>query len=120
MRPGRIELREAGSGVQVVALVGEHDLGTAEELRATFNRAFDKDLGVIIDLADTEFVDSSIVAVLVECGNIDQPDRCVAMYVPDSTSASVQRVLELTGLSSHLTVTPSMDDALRAAERQLS
>lgn len=116
MRAGKIELGEADSGVQVLRLLGEHDLGTAAELRQAFNDTFARGKGIVVDLSAVEFIDSSIVAVFVECGRSEENETpSVAMYVPSEASASVRRVLELTGLGSHMNIVSSLGEARQAA-----
>lgn len=115
MRAGRVEVNSQESGVDVVVLLGEHDLGTADELRAAFNSAFDSGRAVAVDMSGTEFIDSSIVAVLVQCGKADDPDAPpVVMSISEQTSASVRRVIELTGLGEHMQIVGGMDEAMAA------
>lgn len=100
----------------MIALVGEHDLGTAEELRGAFISAFDQDRPVAVDMSAAEFIDSSIVAVLVQCGKADDPDApTVVMSIPEQASASVRRVIDLTGLGEHMEIVASIDEAIAAA-----
>lgn len=65
MSVGRIEVVPEDD-VHVLALLGEHDVSTAPELRSEIERIAGAGGDVIVDLSQTEFIDSSIVGVLVD------------------------------------------------------
>ena len=116
MRAGRIEIDDSQAPARVLELVGEHDLSTAEELREAFRSANGSDRPVVVDLSATDFIDSSIVAAIVECAKPnDSGTPRVILFVPVDASASVRRVIELTGMDSHMTVRDTLDAALRDA-----
>src|SRR6185437_11748272 len=50
----------------LVTLQGEHDLSTAPVLRDQLEAVFRSSTGVVVDLSTTPFIDSSIIAVLVD------------------------------------------------------
>lgn len=55
-----------GDGYAVVSLVGELDLGTVPNLRATFEKVHDAELQlVVVDAAALEFIDSSGLGAFV-------------------------------------------------------
>ena len=56
---------EAEGEIVVLVLHGEHDLSTAPDVRAAVDEAVSSGRDVIVDLAQTEFIDSSILGVLV-------------------------------------------------------
>lgn len=95
-------------GVSVVTLRGEHDLSSADAVRSELGRS---ESGVVANLAEVTFIDSSILGVLVECS---QSGRPFAVAAPPESSPEVQRLLELTGLSSLLPVHRSIPDAVAA------
>ena len=50
----------------LVTLQGEHDLSTARVLRDQLKAVFRTGTAVVVDLSTTPFIDSSIIAVLVD------------------------------------------------------
>ena len=53
------------SGVSVVELQGEHDLATASEVRDALESALTERRAVVVELTLTDFIDSSILGVLL-------------------------------------------------------
>jgi anti-sigma B factor antagonist len=61
---GTVELHKQ-DGAWVLALKGEHDLTTAPAVRRSLDEAFDSGSAVVIDLSGVEFMDSTVLAILV-------------------------------------------------------
>jgi ABC-type transporter Mla MlaB component len=66
--------------IAVISLLGEHDVTTAWEVRNAIAFALDQGTHLVVDLSETEFIDSSIVHALVDSvqlasaqGATDQP-----------------------------------------------
>lgn len=78
----------------VVWLRGEHDLSTVPELSAALTQAITlDDFDVVVDLADVEFVDASIVGVFLRARELLRArSRCLVFRSPP---LCVRRVLEL-------------------------
>jgi anti-sigma B factor antagonist len=102
--------------VVIVALQGEHDLATADEVRAAGERAASQERPCVFDLRSTEFIDSTIVAVL-----LGTKRRCREMGVGFATAVSgdeanaVRRIVEQTGVAPVLSVATDLDAAIAAA-----
>jgi anti-anti-sigma factor len=102
--------------VIVVALHGEHDLATADEVRAAGERAVAEERPCVFDLRSTEFIDSTILAVL-----LGTQRRCRETGVGFATVISgdeenvVRQIVEQTGVGSALNVATDIDAALEAA-----
>jgi anti-anti-sigma factor len=79
MDAGTIDLQRE-DGAWVVTLRGEHDLSTASQLEQVLARSFSGGSAVIADLSPAEFIDSTIVRVLV-CGQ-GESDRIVLVAPP--------------------------------------
>lgn len=100
----------------IVALQGEHDLATADEVRAAGERAASQERPCVFDLRSTEFIDSTIVAVL-----LGTKRRCREMGVGFATAVSgdeanaVRRIVEQTGVAPVLSVATDLDAAVAAA-----
>lgn len=82
----------------VVALTGEHDLSTAPELRARLHDLAEGS-GVIVDLDQTTFVDSSILGVLVGgLRRARERDVPFVLVLGSDSHPAIRRIFELTGL----------------------
>ena len=94
----RLELNVGPDGALVLA--GEIDSYTAADLSA---RLVDDPPIDVLDLAGVTFIDSSGLRVLVEAHQARTARG--SRLVLRSPSASVQRLLEISGLAGHLDVT---------------
>ena len=61
-----ITVEQAAPNIAVLSLHGEHDLGTAGELRDKIRAAYAEDVRLVVDLTPTLFLDSTIIAALFE------------------------------------------------------
>jgi anti-sigma B factor antagonist len=109
-----LEVRSPRPHVALVVLAGEHDLYSRDELQ----QAFDQSLAVcdhlIVDLSAAEFIDSTIVAVLLQTmKNAAELDRKFNVVL--GTAPAVERILEVTGVIPLLNVVPTAERALAAS-----
>ncbi len=104
-------------GCVLVAVDGELDLSTADDLHATITAAISDGAGpLVLDLADLRFCDSAGLAVLVRAHNaLGEQGRRLVLARP---SAAVSRVLELSGLDQVITTAPTPADACAIASQQ--
>jgi anti-anti-sigma factor len=107
----RIDLHAVADDTIVVTLSGEHDLSTQARLLEALSDAREEPK-VIVDLTPCEFLDSTIIRVLVRArqGRTQQ----VAIVAPGG--GYVQRILQLAGGDELLPVHGSFEDALRGLE----
>jgi anti-sigma B factor antagonist len=111
---GRIETITVNGGLPVIVLWGEHDLSTAPELRARLHDLGDAG-GVIVDLDQTTFVDSSILGVLVGgLRRAREADVPFALVVGDDAHQAIRRIFELNGLYDVFPIYASRESALAA------
>ncbi len=106
-----IELRDAGGGVTVVVLEGELDLAAVPELREQLTEAArGADRGVVLDMAEVTFVDSSALRELLRAhsGLRDAGRELVLAGV----GPAVARLFELTRTTGMLHLAPTVDAAL--------
>jgi anti-anti-sigma factor len=92
----RIEVH-AASGVAVVALFGEHDLWTVpslEKLLADLNGSDGSSGHVVVDLTETQFIDSSVIQALLTFAN-RRKGRVSAVTAPGTPPARVFELLML-------------------------
>lgn len=98
-------------GTVVARLAGELDLANAAALRtALFDAAAHADR-LVVDLGEVTFVDSTILGVIVETRRA-LGSRPLLLAAPN---AETRRALDVTGLTRHLGVYETVDDALRAS-----
>lgn len=99
----------------LITFSGEHDLNTAPDLRDRLDAALAKEVPIVIDLSGAAFIDSSILgAVLDARRQAEERELGFAVALSDGAQP-VERVLEVTGLSSTLPVHPTRAAAIQAA-----
>jgi anti-sigma B factor antagonist len=99
-------------GVVVATVAGEVDMLTAPALRAVVLAELADCTVLVIDLTRVGFLGSAGLAVLVEASHEAQRRQVELRLVV--AGRSVQRPLEITGLTEVLTTFPSRDDAVGA------
>jgi len=92
----------------LVTVTGEHDLSTVPQLEQALAQIEPDHSNVVIDLAATQFIDSSILGVLVRRAAVPGGKLVAAPGSPP------RRVLDLVALQSVLAVYDSRSDALAA------
>ena len=110
--PFRVET-DSVDGLLAVSVAGELDQGTAPELRGVLAEALGEDTeGVLVDLSECGFIDSTGLSLLVEAKRqLAEEDRAFAVCCPDD---DVRRLLELTGIDRAVGLYDSRDDAVAA------
>jgi len=102
--------------VTVLALEGEHDVGTADELRGRLAGAGSD---VVVDLSGCAFVDSTIVACLAAAHRARaEGSGALAVVVPPEAAPVVRRALDILHIDSLLAVAPDLATALEDARRK--
>ena len=107
----RISSARVGNGVYVVAVGGEADMHTAPQLDSELFRLIG--LGatrVIVDLASTSFVDSTVLGVLLRALKRLAADGGSLVVVSDDRR--VLRLFEVTGLDRKFRVEQTLVDAI--------
>lgn len=102
-----VQLTASASGrVVVVALIGEHDLATAEPLRRTLLELSSHVSLIVIDFDATEFMDSSVMGVLV--GAAKRAARHGNRVIGVNARGIVLKAMAMTGVDALLQV-PTTD-----------
>jgi anti-sigma B factor antagonist len=98
-----LEPRESGDGASVVVR-GEVDMATAPQLRdLLFELVEAGETRISLDCRGLEFLDSSGIGVLIAVRKRLGDDGSLTLEAPP---AHVRKVLELTGVTEHVTITP--------------
>ena len=93
----------------VVRLGGELDLYNADGVRAALAAAATGTPSrVVVDLTEVEFIDSTVLGVLIEAHKA-LPERALALAAPQ---LEVRRALLVSGLDRRLNVHDTVEDAL--------
>ena len=109
-----VEIRALQPNAALVVLGGEHDLYSADDVQQALDQSLSRCDHLIVDLSSAEFIDSTIVAVLVQTMK-NASERGHKFNVVLGTAPAVARILEVTGLSQRLNVVPTVELALAAA-----
>ena len=108
-----IEVRSPRPGAALVVLAGEHDLHSAAGLQGTLNDMLFGAEHLIVDLSRAEFIDSTIIGVLVQTmKKADGLDRKFTVVL--GNSPAVQRILDITGVLPLFHVVSTVERALAA------
>ncbi len=94
---------DVGTGT-VISVRGEIDMATAPQLRDMLEQVIEGgSQRIVLDCRDLAFLDSSGIGVLVAARNRLGDDGEIVL---DSPPPHVRKVLEITGVASHLSVIP--------------
>lgn len=106
-----VHVEQAAPGRAVVLFKGEHDLSCTEALRERLAALVGENELVIADFSDAQFVDSSVINVLVETKReAEASGRRFRIQV--GTECAVYRVFEVASVLSFPERTSSREDAL--------
>jgi anti-sigma B factor antagonist len=113
----RIQVERESATAAIVRLGGEHDLSSAAQLVQVFEELIAEQRAVVVDLARATFVDSSILAALLEARERSaEAGLELRLSMPDATAPAVRRVVELTGLSDAVTTEEPREVATESPE----
>jgi anti-anti-sigma factor len=111
----QVTLEQLTADIWVVSLFGEHDISMVDALRDRLAEAFTNDARLIIDLAETTFVDSTVLGVLfavIKQATTSAGETLALVVTPGS---AVDQTITLTGFTPPIVATyPSRDQVLAA------
>ena len=118
MAPISVTLAPRDPPAAVVALVGEHDAYSAGRLDGELTALLDEGLCVVVDLRDTEFIDSTTLGTLIAAQrHAEHAQLGFTFVLPNRNYTEVNQLLELTGLAATFAIYDTLDAALAAARR---
>jgi anti-anti-sigma factor len=116
MAPISVTLAFRDPPAAVVALVGEHDAYSAGRLENELALLLAEDQRIVIDLRDTDFVDSTTLSALLLGRREDEEQGLgFTLVLPRRTYTQVHQLLELTNLASVFGIYDTLDEAVVAA-----
>jgi anti-sigma B factor antagonist len=116
MAPISVTLARRDPPAAVVALVGEHDAYSSERLENEVAVLLDEAIGVVIDLRDATFIDSTTLGVLLAARErAERTGLGFTLVLPADEHAQVNHILDLTQLGRAFASFTSVEQGLRAA-----
>lgn len=115
MRAGGLEVERTDAGVAIVTISGEHDLGTAPQLRGRLGELLDAGTPLVVDLTPASFIDSSILGAVLEAHRRAGEGGAGLAVAHAGEAGVVHRLLEVTGLRERLPVHATREAAIAAA-----
>jgi anti-sigma B factor antagonist len=96
--------------IAVLELLGEHDLTSKDELEAILRKALLGGELLIVDLTETDFIDSSVLNNLMGVERLAQ-ERGLRVALQVDPSSRIARVLEIAGLTEYFPCAASRQHA---------
>ena len=109
-----VEVQSLDGDAQAVALTGELDQATAEDLRTPLQQTIEAGTSALmIDMSDCGFIDSTGLGVIVEAWKDlrarNGEGAALSICCP---AAEVRRLLEVTGLDQEIEIRDTRDEAI--------
>jgi anti-anti-sigma factor len=105
-------LTDERDGVVIARLVGEIDLSNAREVGSDLTaRVSNEALGVVVDLSQTTYLDSSGIQLMFELAErLERRQQRLGVAVPED--APIRRVLKVVSLDAAVPVVTTVDEAV--------
>jgi len=101
--------------VYVVRVTGEVDMSHEEELRGELRTAVAaKPKGIVVDLTECEFIDSSGIRALLLSREAQHPEEGSERLAVAASSEQILRILSVMGLDRVIPIRPTVDEASAA------
>jgi anti-sigma B factor antagonist len=99
----------------VVRIVGEVDMSHEEELRAELRSAIESEArGVVVDLTECEFIDSTGVRALLLSREAQHPEEGAVKLAVAAASDQILRILSVMGIEHVIPIRPTVEEASSA------
>jgi anti-sigma B factor antagonist len=101
--------------VYVVRIRGEVDMSHEEELRGELRTAVAADAkGIVVDLTECEFIDSTGVRSLLLSREAQHPEEGTERLAVAASSEQILRILTVMGVERVIPIRPTVDEAAAA------
>jgi anti-anti-sigma factor len=101
--------------VYVVRVAGEVDMSHEEELQAELRRAVEAEAkGIVVDLTECEFIDSSAIRALLLSREESRPEAGSESLAVAASSEQILRILGVMGLDQVLPIERTVNEAAAA------
>jgi anti-sigma B factor antagonist len=99
-------------GIQVVRVVGEVDIAHEEELRRELQQAESQGSdGIVVDLTECEFIDSSGIRALLLSRESQGSEKGSEQLAVAASSEQILRILSVMGVDKVIPVRPTLEEA---------
>ena len=104
------------TGIAIVSMRGEHDVGTAPAVTDALVRAVAHS-SVLVDLSECDFIDSTVIGLLIRCAHeLERRGERFALVLPHDQPV-VARIAALTRLTEVLAIHGSREAGLAHLRR---
>jgi anti-sigma B factor antagonist len=101
--------------VYVVRIAGEVDMSHEDELRSELRAAVAaKPRGIVVDLTECEFIDSSAIRALLLSREAQHPEEGSERLAVAASSEQILRILSVMGLDRVIPIRPTAEEAAAA------
>jgi anti-sigma B factor antagonist len=101
--------------VYVVRVMGEVDMSHEEELRGELRTAVAADArGIVVDLTECEFIDSSGIRALLLSREAQHPEDGAVRLAVAASSEQILRILSVMGIDRVIPIRPTAEEAASA------
>jgi anti-sigma B factor antagonist len=112
MRQPHFVTHPLGPSVSILAVEGEHDVATRQDLRVALERMFADGRNVILDLSRATFIDSTILGLLFYTRRRTKRRMGERFAVVVPPGGAADRLFTLTGASTVFSTFPSCSEAV--------
>jgi anti-sigma B factor antagonist len=99
----------------MVRVRGEVDMSHEEELRKELHGAVEADAnGIVVDLTECEFIDSSAIRALLLSRQEQNPDQGTESLAVAASSDQILRILSVMGIDKVIPIEPTVEEAAAA------
>lgn len=111
-REGVIRVVQVSDGIVAICLDGEFDLRNTPTIDDEIDRTLETGKGLILDMSDATFIDSSVIHVLVRASKAASgPGQAIVLQL--GTAAIVERVLAIANIEQVLPRAHDRQEALK-------
>jgi anti-sigma B factor antagonist len=101
--------------VYVVRVVGEVDMSHEDDLRGSLREAVGAESnGIVVDLTECEFIDSSGVRALLLSREAQQSEKGSERLAVAASSEQILRILSVMGLDKVIPIRPTIEESAAA------
>jgi anti-sigma B factor antagonist len=110
---------QVSDGFCVVRVAGELDMAHEEDLRGELQRALEREQeGIVVDLSDCEFIDSSGIRSLLVGREAQQgADRGKRGLAVAAANEQIVRIFSVMGIDEAIPVRPTVEEAIAELRR---
>jgi anti-anti-sigma factor len=110
-----IRIDRTQADVAVFELLGEYDMTNARELELGLQEAASESRGIVLDLSETEFLDSSTIHVFFKAHEAMAKGQGKRLALCVQTASVVTRVLEICDVGDAIPITAEREHAIEIA-----